>query len=141
MFLYTTDEKTLQFWGDNFKLSIICKCKIQGFFDIKCKQNFCKYPKLGIMLFVTRWKNADFNRVIGLLALLQIDIYIGKIKFVFRNIYLRCLKKIYFVFDIEIKNSSVDYKVKFYAYIQVHYEAKQILSSSLMIKMTNWIYK
>lgn len=42
----------------------------------------------------------------------------------------------YFVFDIDIKNSSVDYQVKFYACIQVHYEVKTILSSSLMIKMT-----
>lgn len=40
------------------------------------------------------------------------------------------------MFDIEIKNSGVDYKVKFYAYIPVHYEVKTILSSSLMIKMT-----
>lgn len=42
----------------------------------------------------------------------------------------------YFVFDIEIKNSSVDYKVKCYVCIEVHYEVKTILSSSLMIKMT-----
>lgn len=42
----------------------------------------------------------------------------------------------YFMFDIDIKNSSVDYQVKFYACIQVHYEVKTILSSSLMIKMT-----
>lgn len=78
----------------------------------------------------------DSNTVIGLLALLQTGMYIGEIKFVFRNIYLNCLKKVYFVFDIEIKNSSVDYKVKCYAYIQVHYKVKTTLSSSVMIKMT-----
>jgi len=41
-----------------------------------------------------------------------------------------------FVFDVENKNASVDYKVKFYAYIQVLCEVKTILSRSLMTKIT-----
>lgn len=74
------------------------------------------------MYFVIRLKNADFNIVIGLLALLQTGMYIGKSN-LFSEIYIwNAWKKIYFMFDIEIKNSSVDYKVKFYAYIPVHYE-------------------
>lgn len=75
-----------------------------------------------------RWKNADFNAVIGPMFLLQTGLYIKQIKFVFRNKYVKHVKEMHFVFAIWIKKSSVDYKVKFMFIINT------IVSSSLTIR-------